>query len=563
MTGLRRRADRLRRACGDLLFSNPLYRALRRPFPARAVRGLAAAPPDPWPGDAARGARIVAGEFPLAGSDIVLPRRGDGPSDAARKGVADWVPADGGDAWRAALYGFGWLDDLRAVGTDAARRCAQADIAAWLAAKNLPALACRADIAGRRLCAWLTHFAFLDAGIGEEQRRRLLAGMARETRHLARALRFAPDGAARLTALKGLVYGTHCLPAGAGARRRAVDRLAREIARQIRADGGHVARNPAVLAVLLRDFVDLRALLSNAGAPIPDGLQNAIDRMAPMLRFFRHGDGGLALFNGAGEDAAWLLDMSLARADAPGKPFAYAPHSGFQRLAAGRCLAILDAGAPDPAPDSAAHAGTLSFEMSVGKQRLIVNCGAHIGDDPAWRQSQRATAAHSTLTLADTNSAEIAADGGLGRRPGKVACRRNEAEDGIWIEAEHDGYVAPFGFRHRRRLWLAAAGDDLRGEDNLDPAGARAARDFAVRFHLHPSVKASLAENGTQALLRLPGGEGWRLRSGGGRLEIADSVYLGDGGRPRRAEQIVVSGTAAPEGAQIKWAFQRIPRRAE
>ncbi|MBZ0325092.1 MAG: heparinase II/III-family protein, partial [Alphaproteobacteria bacterium] len=87
-------------------------------------------------------------------------------------------------------------------------------------------------------------------------------------------------------------------------------------------------------------------------------------------------------------------------------------------------------------------------------------------------------------------------------------------------------------------------------------------QDFAVRFHLHPSVKASLAENGTQALLRLPGGEGWRLRSGGGRLEIADSVYLGDG-QPRRGEQIVLAGTATPDGAQVKWAFQRIPRRAE
>lgn len=562
MTALRRQAGRLCRACGDLLFTNPLYRSLRRPFPTRPARDLAAPPPDPWPGDAARGARIIAGVFPLAGRDITLPRRNDGPSDAARKGIADWVPDGTGEAWRAALYGFRWLDDLRAVGTDAARRCALADIAAWLDARRLPALACRADIAGHRLCAWLTHFPFLDAGIGPDLRRRLATAMADETRHLARALRFAPGGAARLVALKGLVYGTHCLPAGPRARRRAVARLEREIALQIRADGGHIARNPAIQAGLLRDFVDLRALLTGAGAPVPDALQNAIDRMAPMLRFFRHGDGGLALFNGAREEAGWLLDMSLARADAPGKPFAYAPHSGFHRLAAGRSLLILDAAAPEPAPDSAAHAGTLSFEMSVGKQRLIVNCGAHAGDDPAWRRSMRATAAHSTLTLANTNSAEIAPDGGLRRRPGKVACRRNEAEDGIWVEAEHDGYVAPFGFRHRRRLWLAAAGDDLRGEDNLDPAGARKPQDFAVRFHLHPSVKASLAENGTQALLRLPGGEGWRLRSGGGRLEIADSVYLGDG-QPRRGEQIVLAGTATPDGAQVKWAFQRIPRRAE
>ncbi|MHA1569107.1 MAG: heparinase II/III family protein [Alphaproteobacteria bacterium] len=583
MTAVRRQADRIRRACGNFLFSSPLYRALPGSVLSRPARNFAAHPPDPWPGDAARGAAIIEGKFRFSGREITIRRRADGPSNAARKGLADWAPKGADDAWLAQLHGFGWLDDLRAVGTDAARRCALADIASWLdGARHHPAIACRADITGHRLYAWLTHFGFLETGMDQALRRRVMTGLAREARHLVRALRFAPGGAARLTAVKGAVYATHCLPARRGARRRAVARLEREIASQILADGGHRARNPAILAALLRDFIDLRALLTAADAPVPDALRNAIDRMAPMLRFFRHGDGGLALFNGAREEAAWLLDMTLARADAPGKPFAYAPHSGFQRLAAGRCLVLLDSGAPDPAPESTAHAGTLSFEMSVGKQRLIVNCGAHAGDEPAWRQGQRATAAHSTLVLADTNSAEIAADGGLGRRPDKVDCRRNEADDGIWIESVHDGYLAAFGFRHRRRLWLSAAGDDLRGEDNLEPEGARAAQSFAVRFHLHPSVKVSLAENGTQALLRLPGGEGWRMRAAGGVLEIADSVYLGAEEQPRRSEQIVITGTAEPATAEsgaaesgaaesgaaesgaapVKWAFQRIPRRA-
>ncbi len=49
----------------------------------------------------------------------------------------------------------------------------------------------------------------------------------------------------------------------------------------------------------------------NVGAPAE--LVAAIDRMAPMLRFFRHGDGGLALFNGTWEGDRRMIDLVLAR----------------------------------------------------------------------------------------------------------------------------------------------------------------------------------------------------------------------------------------------------------
>ena len=65
----------------------------------------------------------------------------------------------------------------------------------------------------------------------------------------------------------------------------------------------------------------------------------------------------------------------------------------------------------------------MSFELSVGRDRLIVNCGASPAAEPVWRDALRATAAHSTLTLADTNSSELREEG-LGRRPERVELRR-------------------------------------------------------------------------------------------------------------------------------------------
>ena len=70
--------------------------------------------------------------------------------------------------------------------------------------------------------------------------------------------------------------------------------------RQILPDGGHISRNPGALIELLVDLLPLRTAFTARNIAPPPALLNAIDRMMPMLRFFRHGDGNFALFNGMG-----------------------------------------------------------------------------------------------------------------------------------------------------------------------------------------------------------------------------------------------------------------------
>ena len=65
-------------------------------------------------------------------------------------------------------------------------------------------------------------------------------------------------------------------------------------------------------------------------------------------------------------------------------------------------------------------------------------------------QALRTTAAHSTLTVADTNSTAINADGSLGKGVGDVVVDRAEDNDFSRIDASHDGYVRPFGLLHQR-----------------------------------------------------------------------------------------------------------------
>jgi uncharacterized heparinase superfamily protein len=211
-----------------------------------------------------------------------------------------------------------------------------------------------------------------------------------------------------------------------------------------------------------------------------------------------------------------------------------------------------DGGLPAGA-DRFAHAGTLAFEMSVGRDRLIVNCGAAPGAEEAWRDALRATAAHSTLVLSDTNSAELRPEG-LGRRPEQVETARHEAAGAQWLEASHDGWRRAFGAVHRRRLYLAESGDDLRGEDMVEIPGDAPVPSYSLRFHLHPGVTASLLQDESAALLRLPSGVGWKIRAKGARVALEESVYLG--GEPRRSSQVVL---LADEGeTTVQWAISRV-----
>ena len=128
---------------------------------------------------------------------------------------------------------------------------------------------------------------------------------------------------------------------------------------------------------------------------------------------------------------------------------------------------------------------------------------------------------------------------------------------GQWIEAAHDGYVQRFGLTHTRRLFLSAGGEDLRGEDRLV---GRAGATFAVRFHLHPTVQVSLSQDGNAALMRLPSGIGWRLRTDGAQVSLADSSYFGVG-EIRKTQQIVLSGPVLTQGATVLWAIRREGRK--
>jgi uncharacterized heparinase superfamily protein len=352
-----------------------------------------------------------------------------------------------------------------------------------------------------------------------------------------------------------------------------VRRLIDELRKQILPDGGHVSRNPGALIELLADLLPLRQLFSARQLQPPQALNNAIDRTMPMLRFFRHGDGNFAQFNGMGPTPVDLLATVLAYDDARGTPVSNAPHSGYQRIDAGQTALLMDTGQPPPvALSQEAHAGCLSFELSWKQHRLVINCGLPAVNKENWRQVARATPAHSTVTLNDRSSCLFLESKSVRRLfggtpiiagPRDVRIDREGLPGGAMLRASHDGYAADCGVIHTRAIRLGTDGRTLDGEDSFTPVeGGAFSEDaddeYAIRFHLHPAIKASRLADGRGVILLLQDRELWTFATLADAVELEESVFLAGTDGPRRTVQIVIYGRVG-QRATVRWSFRHTP----
>ena len=532
--------------------------ALSRLWPGRADR-LIIAPHDLRTADATRAAEIYAGRFVFAGKIVTCHGRS----------IFDLEPPS--EDWEVALLGFGWLRHLRAADTALTRANARSLVDDWLSNQaNKRPVGRRADVLARRVISLLSQAPLVLGDTDGKFYRRYLRGLTREIRYLRYTMIDIPDGVARLQVLIALCYASLCLANQARHIRNAARKLSDELQRQILPDGGHISRNPGALIELLTELLPLRQTFAARNIAPPPALLNAIDRMMPMLRFFRHGDGSFALFNGMSSTPSDVLATLLAYDDAHGAPMSNMPHTGFQRLDAGTTTLVMDAG-PSPPPNVSqdAHAGCLSFELSSGTSRIVINCGMPSTSRDNWRSFARSTPAHSTLTYHDVSSCQFVELSAMKRLlqgapivsgPSEVENHREIVDNGVLLTTSHDGYLDRFGVLHRRTLLLSHDGRRLDGEDTIAPApGGRikgSETGYALRFHLHPSVKASRLSDARGVMLVLPNRDVWTFEALDDKVSLEDSVFLAGNDGPRRSAQIVIRQDSR-RVPSMRWSFVR------
>jgi len=536
---------------------------LRWPLVPLRTDRLLIAPPDLRTADATRASEIYSGRFTFAGKVVIC----DGRS------IFEMEPPS--DDWAVALLGFGWLRHLRAADSAITRANARALVDEWIALQGAwHSIAWRPDVLSRRIISWLSQSTLVLQDTDARFYRRVLRSLVRQVRYLRHTAGDARRGIDRMQAVIALAYAALCIAGQARHIKATTERLTHEIDRQILPDGGHISRDPGAIIEILIEFLPLRQAFTARNIAPPQALLNAIDRMMPMLRFFRHSEGSFAHFNGMGATPGGLLSTLLAYDETHGTPFSNAPHSAYQRLEAHGAVLIMDTGRAPPIEMSLdAHAGCLSFEFSSPKQSLIiVNCGMPATGRENWRQIARSTAAHSTVTFNDVSSARFVEMATFKRMlggspmlggPRHVAVTREEGPDVIVLRAAHDGYADRFDIVHERVLMLAADGTRLDGEDvfldaNGDPQVRTDQDAFAVRFHLHPMVRATRLSDGHGVMLVMPNKELWTFSAHEDQVELEDSVYLAGSEGPRRTSQIVIRGHART-ASRVQWSLQQAP----
>jgi len=391
------------------------------------------------------------------------------------------------------MYNLHYFDDLDAGGEPGRGLWQRAFLERWLR-DNPPTQGIGWDSypMSLRIVNWIRWLWRGEAPVGE-----MIESLAIQARHLRARLEHHLLGNHLFVNAKALLFaGTYFQGAEADAWRAEAERLlAREMGEQILEDGGHFERSPMYHALILADVLDLVALAK--AAPGSTGLQHRLRAMAsPMLRWLAamsHPDGEIALFNDAvtGVAPAHAALAGYARtlgilADESSTAVVDLAASGYTRVERTGAVLITDTAplGPDHQPGHG-HADTLSFELSIAGQRVIVDSGvSEYGTSPE-RLRQRGTAAHNTVVIDHVDSSEVWSGFRVARRARIRDRRVDVAPERVTISASHDGYRRLLGRVEHARRWEIEDGsiailDDIRGKGR---------HDVEIRFHFAPQVR--------------------------------------------------------------------------
>jgi uncharacterized heparinase superfamily protein len=517
---------------------------------------LLAAPQDPLPGNEARGKAIRIRRMHYMGMDFSIAEGnfGDPPLPP---GFVDYI------------HRFSWLRDLGA----AANRVDGALVAAETAEKWLTAHADKTRMPAwsivnsawrfLNMAAWSP---YLLSSTDLVYRSKILNHFARTARHLDQSAIRATQAQEKVAGWAGVIAASLLLPEGKARRTMGEHGLEAGLAELVFADGGVITRSPIQLTELVGMLSLLRQCYLARNEDIPDFLTDTLRRNIPALLGLTHSDGGMGAWQGSGHVGAETIEALVAASGVRARPLRQALDWGYQRVAAGQAVLLVDAGPPPHAKQALVGcASTLAFEFSFANQRIIINCGgaalAGANIPAAFARGLRTTAAHSTLCLDDSNSTALLPNGQLGRGVSEVGLERRDIENATRIQASHDGYARAYGFTHSRLLIMRSDGMELRGEDTLLPHDKYRAKEEVpahLRFHLGPDIELILADDAKSIVMRMEDGSSWSFLVTAGTITVDDSIWVDENGRPNPTRQLIIAVAVPKGGFSIGWQLKYI-----
>jgi uncharacterized heparinase superfamily protein len=289
--------------------------------------------------------------------------------------------------------------------------------------------------------------------------------------------------------------------------------LDREIPEQFLADGAHFELSPMYHEILLWDLLELIDLAHTSQnnklmQRLPYWNKVATNALY-WLKTMIHPDGEISLFNdsaiGIAAKPQQIFDyaLTLGFKDTDDLPSLITNEtSGYSRISSPFYTLIVDHAnvGPDYLPGHA-HADTLSFELSVGCERVFVNTGTSLYGLSDERHRQRGTLAHNTVTINDADSSEVWGGFRVARRAHVTNFATDISEKTIKLTAEHDGYTRLKGVGSHRREVLAS-----NGVISINDYVSGSYDSAVAVYHLHPDIQVNAISNSRLELILVSGG---------------------------------------------------------
>lgn len=513
---------------------NPVYNAsLGRPNDPLRFHNF---PHDLFSADAGRGRWVASGQLDIAGHRVSL----DGQNWFIGTREQDTPYFD-------KLHGFDILLELKSLGGDVGRRAAREITDQWL--NHFQAyhhIIWEVDLTARRLVNWMIAYPFAFEAAPDAFLDKLHLCLYRQYHHLLNILA-APnpinafDRYALLWAV--VIAECHCVDFYDELLFSSHLQLLKNAVEEVSLDdGGMIGRNPQNLIEMAQSLILLRHSFVQFSQTPPLWLTKRIETLSRLINGLTLSDHDFPQFQGVAlpckkqiSDTVKQSGLRLRRGNMHCEP------SGFTALRNGRTAVMIDHGL------DGSHNAPFAFEMSHGAARIIVSCGTHV-TDLQWREGLAGMAAHSTLQIEGVDAKQTHLN---------VKSTLENLNGAALFSGTHEGYSPSYGLSHTRRLYLDHEGEDMRGEEVLTRNVALKPLPILIRFHLHPSVKASMVENRQGVLLRLPNGSGWMFRGQGAQLSLEDSVHCPDGFTIRKTRQIIMTSPMDDLNLQLKWAFKK------
>ena len=470
------------------------------------------------------------------------------------------------------LHGFTWLDDLAARGDNAAIEIAQKWIFSWIEKYGSGSGAgWTPNLTGKRLIRLIHHEEIILHELSEKKISIYFRFIYKQANFLSKRFYKTHEINMNFEAIVGLIYCGLYVEGFDSFITVATEYLSRECRDKIDEDGGILSRNPEELLEIFTYLVWVAHGLHDANWTPSQAHIDAINRIAPTLRHLRHTNGDLCRFNGSLGKYSGELDRYLFLSGNKKKTTKILK-MGYARLEGGRTSIIQDAGRlPNLFQSNLAHASVLGFELTHGRQPLIVNCGSGANFGLDWRKAGRATQSHSTFCIKGQSSAKLTRSLSynskltdfLSQGPTEVVTSKSKVTGGTELTVSHDAYASRFSVNLERKLELSDNGEILIGNDQIDLLSSRDRSkeisshdlEYEIRFQFHPEVTVQILDNDVVKINSKYAGA-WILEALNLTPSIQPSYYFSEGNSsPIPTKQVVFSTKFNDFLKQVRWSF--------